>query len=374
MKNSVLLACLFVVMLNQSCAQDVENKAITPDKVPFSPQLLIDEMQIPWGMVFLPDGSMLVTERSGTLVHFKDGKKTTVANVPEVYERGQGGLLDIELHPDYENNGWVYISYVSSEGEEKGGNTALIRAKLVDNSLIDNELLYKASPNTTKGQHFGSRIEFDNNGYLYLSIGERGARDENPQDITRDGGKIYRFFDDGRIPEDNPFVGTDGAKTAIYSYGHRNPQGMVKHPETGEIWNHEHGPKGGDEINIVKAGANYGWPVITYGINYSGTPITDITEKEGMEQPIHHWTPSIAPSGMTFITTDTYGSDWNGSLLVGSLVFQYLERLEMDGTKVVSQEKLMVDIGRVRDVKEGPDGLIYVAVEGKGVYKLVPAP
>lgn len=373
MKNSVLIVCLFVVMFNTSCAQDIENKATTPEKISFKAQLLIDEMQIPWGMAFLPDGSMLVTERSGTLIHFKDGQKVSVSNVPEVYERGQGGLLDIELHPDYENNGWIYISYASSDGDEKGGHTALIRAKIKNNALIENELLYKASPNTTKGQHFGSRIEFDNDGYLYLSIGERGERDVNPQDITRDGGKIYRFFDDGRIPEDNPFVGTDGAKTAIYSYGHRNPQGLVKHPKTGEIWDHEHGPKGGDEINIVKAGANYGWPVITYGINYSGTPITDITEKEGMEQPIHYWVPSIAPSGMTFVTTDTYGTDWNGSLLVGSLVFQYLERLEMDGTKVVNREKLMVDIGRIRDVKEGPDGFIYVAVEGKGVYKLVPS-
>lgn len=360
-------------MFNTSCAQDIENKATTPEKISFKAQLLIDEMQIPWGMAFLPDGSMLVTERSGTLIHFKDGQKVSVSNVPEVYERGQGGLLDIELHPDYENNGWIYISYASSDGDEKGGHTALIRAKIKNNALIENELLYKASPNTTKGQHFGSRIEFDNDGYLYLSIGERGERDVNPQDITRDGGKIYRFFDDGRIPEDNPFVGTGGAKTAIYSYGHRNPQGLVKHPKTGEIWDHEHGPKGGDEINIVKAGANYGWPVITYGINYSGTPITDITEKEGMEQPIHYWVPSIAPSGMTFVTTDTYGTDWNGSLLVGSLVFQYLERLEMDGTKVVNREKLMVDIGRIRDVKEGPDGFIYVAVEGKGVYKLVPS-
>lgn len=360
-------------MFNTSCGQDIENKATTPEKISFKAQLLIDEMQIPWGMAFLPDGSMLVTERSGTLIHFKDGQKVSVSNVPEVYERGQGGLLDIELHPDYENNGWIYISYASSDGDEKGGHTALIRAKIKNNALIENELLYKASPNTTKGQHFGSRIEFDNDGYLYLSIGERGERDVNPQDITRDGGKIYRFFDDGRIPEDNPFVGTGGAKTAIYSYGHRNPQGLVKHPKTGEIWDHEHGPKGGDEINIVKAGANYGWPVITYGINYSGTPITDITEKEGMEQPIHYWVPSIAPSGMTFVTTDTYGTDWNGSLLVGSLVFQYLERLEMDGTKVVNREKLMVDIGRIRDVKEGPDGFIYVAVEGKGVYKLVPS-
>ncbi|NNE78408.1 MAG: PQQ-dependent sugar dehydrogenase, partial [Pricia sp.] len=320
---------------------------------------------------FLPDESIFVTEKSGELIHFKDGKKTQISNVPEVYNRGQGGLMDVELHPDYENNGWIYISYASEEGDGKGGNTALIRAKLEDNALVNNELLYKASPNTTKGQHFGSRIRFDNDGYLFLSIGERGARDENPQDLTRDGGKIYRFYDDGKIPEDNPFVDTDNAKTAIYSYGHRNPQGLAKHPETGEMWDNEHGPRGGDEINIIKAGANYGWPLVTYGINYSGTPITDKTDMEGMTQPFHYWVPSIAPSGMAFISSDNYG-DWKGSILVGSLKFQYLERLEIEGNEVVKREKLMEDIGRVRDVKEGPDGLIYVAVEGKGIYKLVP--
>jgi len=231
-------------------------------------------------------------------------------------------------------------------------------------------VLYKATPNTTKGQHFGSRIAFDNKGYLYFSIGERGNRDENPQDITRDGGKIYRLNDDGSIPSDNPFVNKEGAKTAIYSYGHRNPQGLLKHPKTGEIWNHEHGPKGGDEINIVKKGANYGWPVITYGVNYSGTDITDKTEMEGMEQPIHYWVPSIAPSGMAFITSDKY-KGMEGDLLVGSLKFQYLEHLIMDGNKVVDRVKLLPEIGRVRDVKEGPDGYIYIAVEGKGIYKLV---
>ncbi|MGF1558438.1 MAG: PQQ-dependent sugar dehydrogenase [Flavobacteriaceae bacterium] len=372
MKNSVLVFGFSILTIGFSCGQDSVNQVNIPQKVPFTSELIIDEMQIPWGMTFLPDGALLITEKTGEIIHFKEGKKTTITNVPEVYNRGQGGLLDIELHPDYSKNGWIYISYASPEGDEKGGNTALMRAKLKDNALVDNQLLYKATPNTTKGEHFGSRIEFDNDGYLFLSIGERGDRDVNPQDITRDGGKIYRFNDDGSIPADNPFVTVAGAKKAIYSYGHRNPQGMVKHPQTGEIWDHEHGPRGGDEINIVKPGKNYGWPIITYGINYSGTPITDKTAMEGMEQPIHYWLPSIAPSGMSFVTTDTYGADWKGSLLVGSLAFQYLERLEFDGTKVTNREKLMADIGRVRDVKEGPDGLIYVAVEGKGIYRLVP--
>jgi len=371
MKKSIAYIYLFVVSLNFSCAQEAENKVSTPEKIPFSAELFIDGLQIPWGMAFLPDGSLLITEKAGTLIHFKNGTKTNISNVPAVYSRGQGGFLDVVLHPDYGNNGWIYFTYASEEGEEKGGHTALMRAKLKDNSLYDNELLYKAGPNTTKGLHFGSRIAFDNDGYLYFSIGERGARDVNPQDITKDGGKIYRLNDDGSIPQDNPFIGQDGAKTAAYSYGHRNPQGLVKHPETGEIWDHEHGPKGGDEINIIEKGANYGWPLITYGVNYSGTPITDKTEMEGMEQPIHYWVPSIAPSGMAFVTSNKY-SGWNGSLLVGSLVFQYLERLTLDGNKVVSREKLLDGMGRVRDVRQGPDGLIYVSIEGKGIYKLVP--
>ncbi len=362
---------LFVVMLNLSCAQDAENKVITPTNIPFTAELFIDELQIPWGFAFLPDGSVLVTEKSGELVHVAGGKKSMIGNVPKVYDRGQGGLLDIVLHPNYKENGWLYISYASEDGDEKGGNTTIMRAKLKDNALVENKVLYKAGPNTTKGQHFGSRIAFDNEGYLYFSVGDRGNRDENPQDITRDGGKIYRIMDDGSIPADNPFVGTDGAKTAIFSYGHRNPQGLVKNPVTGDIWDHEHGPRGGDEINIIKKGANFGWPLITYGINYSGTPITDKTEMDGMSQPIHYWVPSIAPSGMAFVTSDKY-DNWKGSLLVGSLSFQYLERLVMDGNKVLSREKLMDGVGRVRDVREGPDGLIYVAIEGKGIYKLIP--
>ncbi|SNR67561.1 Glucose/arabinose dehydrogenase, beta-propeller fold [Maribacter sedimenticola] len=371
MKKSIVLQLLFVVMLNSSCAQNIENKVITPNTSVFDAELFVDQLQIPWGFAFLPDKSILITEKSGKLIHFKDGKKSMIGNVPDVYQRGQGGLLDIALHPNYDKNGWIYITLASASGDEKGGNTALMRAKLSNDKLTDVEQLYKAVPNTTKGQHFGSRIAFDNEGYLYFSIGERGDRDINPQDIKRDGGKIYRLHDDGRIPADNPFIGVDGAKTAIYSYGHRNPQGLIKHPVTGEIWDNEHGPRGGDEINIIKKGANYGWPLATYGINYSGTPITDQKSISGMENPVHYWVPSIAPSGMAYVTSNKY-KGWKGSLLVGSLAFQYLERLELNGNKVTLREKLMPNLGRVRAVKEGPDGLIYVAVEGKGIYRLVP--
>ncbi|QLG44062.1 PQQ-dependent sugar dehydrogenase [Costertonia aggregata] len=371
MKKSIVLTHIFVVMLTVSCGQEAKNEINTPSETSFSAELFIDNLQIPWGMAFLPDGSLLITEKAGELIHFKDGKKTLVSNVPEVYTRGQGGLLDIETHPDYVNNGWLYLSYSSEEGDEKGGHTAIMRAKLNGNTLVEKQLLYKASPNTTKGQHFGSRIEFDDEGYLYFSIGDRGNRAVNPQDITRDGGKIYRINADGSIPQDNPFANETNAKEAIFSYGHRNPQGMMKNPYTGAIWVHEHGPKGGDEINIIKKAANFGWPVITYGVNYSGTPITDETSREGMEQPVHYWVPSIAPSGMTFVNSDKY-PEWKGNLLVGSLSFQYLELLVMNGEKVTDRQKLLDGFGRVRNVKQGPDGYIYVAVEGKGIYKLIP--
>ncbi|HLF52547.1 PQQ-dependent sugar dehydrogenase [Flavobacterium sp.] len=334
-------------------------------------ETVASDIETPWGMTWLPDGSLLVTEKSGILYQIKKNTKTKIKNVPKVYSNGQGGLLDIALHPDYAKNGWIYMTYSSDEGEGDGGNTKLIRAKLVNGSLTQIESLYKATPNTTKGQHFGSRIVFDNEGYLYFSIGERGDHFVNPQDIKRDGGKIYRLNDDGSIPKDNPFVGNPGAKKAIYSYGHRNTQGMAKHPTTGAIWTHEHGPQGGDEINIIKKAANYGWPVVTYGIDYDGTTISKEKEKPGIENPIYYWVPSIAPSGMTFVTSEIY-PDWKGHLLVGSLKFQYLELVKLKGNQVIGRQKIATDIGRVRNVAQGPDGFIYMAVEGKGILKIIP--
>ncbi len=371
MKINIIIGVLAILITTSACGQNIPNEVNLPKKESFTVEMVAEGIMNPWGMVFLPDGSMLVSDKEGALIQIKKGIKTQILNVPKVYVRGQGGLLDLELHPKYKENGWLYISYASEEGEEKGGHTAIMRAKLKGNTLVENQLLYKAGPNTTKGQHFGSRLEFDNKGYLYFTIGERGERDINPQDIKRDGGKIYRIFDDGRIPSDNPFVGVSGAKAAIYTYGNRNPQGLVFHPIRKEMWEHEHGPKGGDELNIVKKGANYGWPMITYGINYSGTPITDKTDLPNMEQPIHYWVPSIAPSGMAFVNSNKY-PEWNGNLLVGSLSFQYLERLVLKGTKVVYREKLLADLGRVRNVRQAPDGYIYVAIEGKGIVKLVP--
>ncbi len=366
-----ILTITFITCI--ACAQQTESeiKAESPKTNNYKTEVFVSDLEIPWGMTFLPDGSMLITEKTGELILFKEGIKTTIENVPDVYFRGQGGLLDIKAHPNYEDNGWIYITYSSSEGDGDGGNTAVIRAKLDDNKLVDKRTLYKATPNTKKGQHWGSRIAFDDQGYLYFSIGDRGNRDVNPQDITRDGGKIYRLNNDGSIPNDNPFIDNENAKTAIYSYGHRNPQGMAKNPFTGNIWVNEHGPRGGDEINIIQKGKNFGWPVISYGINYNGTTFTDITEKAGMEQPLFYWVPSIAPSGMAFVSSNIY-PDWNKNILIGSLKFEYLERLVLENDKVIKREKLFEDIGRVRNVIQGPDGYIYIAVEGKGIFKIVP--
>jgi len=361
--------CIFslVILLSfQSCAQDKN-----PKNKEHSHEIVVSELRNPWGFTFLPDGSILITEKAGELIHFKNGKKTAISGLPKIEVLGQGGLMDIALHPNYKENGWLYISYASSNDKNNGAHTSIMRAKLENNKLVNQEVLYKALPNTTAGQHFGSRIVFDNDGYLYFTIGERGERDINPQDITRDGGKVYRLKDDGAIPKDNPFVNEANAKKAIYSFGHRNPQGMAKHPETGEIWTHEHGPRGGDEINIIQAGKNYGWPVITYGINYHGTKITDKTSTPGMEQPLHYWDPSIAPSGMAFITSDIY-PNWKGNLLVGSLKFQYLNRCVIENNKVVKEERLVDGIGRVRSVRQGPDGYIYVGVENVGIVKIIP--
>lgn len=372
MKSSIYTLFLLFACSQLILAQDLPNIVSDPTDDLFDVETVVEDIVSPWGLVFLKDGSMLITERSGDLIVYKNGTKTIVKNTPEVYGNNQGGLLDLELHPDYINNGWIYMTYSSLEGEANGAHTALVRFKLISGLMIGMETLYKATPNTTKGHHFGSRIEFDDKGFVYLTIGDRGERDVNPQDIKRDGGKVYRFNDDGSIPDDNPHVGVEGAKEAIYSYGHRNPQGMIFHPTRKEIWVHEHGPRGGDEINIIKAAKNYGWPISTYGINYSGTPIkSDTDQTKGIEMPIHYWLPSIAPSGMCYVDSSKYPS-WKGNLLVGSLKFAYLERLVLDGTKVIKRERLLKDIGRVRNVRQGPDGYIYVGVEGKGILKLVP--
>lgn len=372
MKNKINLLLAFSALVTMSCdAQENGPKIETPKNIKYTYETIADSIDIPWGLTFLNEKELLVTDKAGTLFHVEDGVKTEITGLPPVYVRGQGGLLDIAISPDYATTGIIYFTTSSPLGEEKGGHTALYSTQIENKTLVNTKLLYKGDYNTKKGQHWGSRISFDQSGHLYFSIGDRGNRDVNPQDLTRDGGKIYRLNLDGSIPKDNPFVDEPNSRAAIYSYGHRNPQGMVIHPKTGEIWTHEHGPRGGDEINIIQAGKNYGWPVITYGINYSGTTITELTEKEGLEQPLYYWLPSIAPSGMAFSSSGIY-PDWEGDLFVGSLKFEYLERLEIENNKVIKREKVLDSIGRVRNVEQGPDGYLYVGVEGKGILKIIP--
>lgn len=346
---------------------------ITSEKQKFRIDTVVSGLDIPWGMTWLPNGDMLITERSGTLYRFSGKKLYKVEGTPKVYQFGQGGLLDVELHPDYASNGWIYLSYSYYAGStiNDGGSTAIMRCKLSNDKLVNKEVLFKAVPAEKRGVHFGSRIEFDKDGYLYFTVGDRGRR-KNAQLITNHSGCVHRIFDDGKIPPDNPFVDTPGAMPTIYTYGHRNIQGLAINPETQELWSHEHGPKGGDEVNIEKKGSNYGWPEITYGINYNGTIITKDTAKEGMLQPLTYWIPSIAPCGMDFVEGGKY-KNWEGNLLVGSLRFKYVARCEIKNNKIIHQEKLIEGIGRVRDVKVSPEGYIYVAIELPGkILKLVP--
>jgi glucose/arabinose dehydrogenase len=345
--------------------EEPDGSYVASEKLNYKIDTLTADLKNPWGMTFLPNNDLLVTERDGEIRVIRNGALlgTKISGVPEVYANGQGGLFEIELHPRYEENGWLYISYAAPGNG--GGNTAIMRARLEGFDLVEKEVIFQAEPFLSGGNHFGGRMQFDREGYLYFSVGERG-RQENAQTLQNHSGKILRIEDDGATPSDNPFLGDNGAKPEIFTYGNRNPQGMVIHPATGEIWTHEHGPMGGDEINIIKPGTNYGWPEATYGKNYNGTTITEFTSKPGMADPLHYWVPSIAPCGMSFVNSDKY-PEWNGNLLVGSLKFRYVARLELDGEKVVHEEKILENLGRIRAITQGPDGLIYVSTEGPGM-------
>jgi aldose sugar dehydrogenase len=355
--------------------------AVTPDGITesesqkFVIETVVTGLKVPWGLAFLPNGDLLISEREGTLHRFSNGKLgPPIEGLPPIMAFGQGGLLDLALHPGYEKNGWIYIAYsaLNTEGKKRIGNTAIIRAKLQGNRLTDQQQIYKGTPDTDRGHHFGIKLAFDGKGHLFFGNGDRGQHFDFPQKLDNSNGKMHRLNDDGTIPKDNPFYNEPGAVKSIWSYGHRNPQGNVFHPETGELWETEHGPRGGDELNIIKPGVNYGWPVISYGINYDGTILTKLKEQKGMEQPVFYWTPSIGPCGMTFVTGNRY-PEWKNNILVGSLSFQYLERVVISGKSVIHREKLLEDIGRVRNVVMGPDNLIYVGVETPGrILRLVP--
>lgn len=331
--------------------------------------------EVPWGMAFLPDGGMLLTEIGGTLYRQSaDGKLQKVKGTPKVLAEGQGGLLDVVLHPDFNRNNVIYLSYsaVREQGGQTQSTTAIMRAKLDGNALSQQKVIFEALPWATTRHHYGSRMAFGPDGNLYFSVGDRGNREENPQSLERHPGKIHRIKDDGSIPADNPFSAKSDAQASIFAYGNRNPQGMTFHPQTGVLWENEHGPRGGDEINIIEKGTNYGWSTVSYGINYDGTTFTKQTVGEGIQEPVMQWTPSIAPSGLAIVTGNRY-KGWEGSLLSGSLRYKYLNRSELEGKKVGKEEALLKNIGRVRNVKMSPDDYIYIAVENPArIYRLVP--
>jgi aldose sugar dehydrogenase len=323
---------------------------------------LVEGLDHPWSLAFLPDGHMLVTERPGRLnLIGRDFKRSPIEGVPRVYASGQGGLLEVALHPRFAENGLIYLSYAGPG--EGGASTELARAKLEGNRLVELRVLFVEEPKTTGGLHFGGRIVFDRAGFLYLTLGERGQM-QRAQVPGNHHGSVIRLRDDGTVPPDNPYVGKPAWRPEKYDLGHRNMQGAALHPQTGRLWTHEHGPQGGDEINIIQPGTNYGWPVITYGVNYgTGTKIGEGTHKEGMMQPLYYWVPSIAPSGMAFYTGERF-PQWKGNLFVGALRDQMLVRLELEGEKVVREERLLKGVlGRIRDVRNGPDGYLYLLTD-----------
>ena len=326
-----------------------------------------------WGMAFLTDGRILVTELDGNLRILHPGEKPSdpLPGLPWIESFGQGGLMDVAIDPDFTTNRRIYLSHTWDTGG--GKTTAVSTARLEDDRLHGFRVVFVGRAGSRSGRHFGSRLRFDADGKLFVTIGDRGHR-PNAQDLGTHAGAILRLNPDGTAPADNPFVDRGGALPEIWSYGHRNPQGLAFDPETGRLWSQEHGPRGGDEVNLVERGRNYGWPTITYGRNYSGTRITDETARAGMEQPATYWVPSIAPSGLTVYRGDMFPR-WSGNLFVGALRARLLVRLELDGEQVIHEERLLTDFGnRIRDVRTGPDGLIYLLLDenGAAVWRLEP--
>ena len=365
----------FALLVLVAIAHFAQAQTIRSEEHSFTVTRVISGLAHPWAVAFLPDGRMLITERSGRMRIAKDGKlePEPVSGLPAVTPNGQGGLMDVALHPDYAKNSLVYWSF-SGRGPD-GVGTEVARGKLAGNRIEGAEVLFKQSPKGNTGRHFGSRLVFDRAGFLYLTLGDRGEQ-ERAQKPDDHAGSVIRLHDDGKPPRDNPFVGKPGWKPEKYTLGNRNMQGAALHPVTGMLWTHEHGPQGGDEVNVIRAGVNYGWPVITYGANYgTGTKIGEGTHKPGMAQPLHRWAPSIAPSGMAFYAGERFPR-WKGDLFVGALRDQLLVRLRLDGEKVVREERLLQGVlGRIRDVRAAPDGYIYLLTdEPNGVLaRLEPA-
>ena len=375
-----LLACLFLCTL---FSLEIHAQTMRSANHDYQVTTVAEGLQNPWAIAFLPDGDILVTERPGRLRIIRDGEllDDAVPGVPEVLAEGQGGLLDVMPHPDFANNRLIYLSFSKPIAGEEGATTAIVRGRFENDQLTDVEELFEA---VARGNgHYGSRLAFDGNGYLFFSAGDRqvppsGDLEAHPaQDLSNHHGTINRIFEDGRVPDDNPYADQEGARPEIWSYGHRNPQGLAFHPETGDLWSNEHGPQGGDEVNLIQPGINYGWPVIGYGVNYrTGSAIHESTHREGMEQPAHVWVPSIGVSGMMIYSGDQF-PEWKGNIFSGGLSGQQLSRLTLDGQEVVHEETLYYGQGRIRDVRQGLDGYIYLAIDDRNevspIVRLEPA-
>ena len=376
MQNHILalVACLIMTTMS-ACTQA---KTFISEKHRFEVVTVAQGLEHPWSLAFLPDGTLLVTERPGRLRVINKGqlRPQAVTGLPgNIAAVGQGGLLDVALHPAFASNRLLYFSYA---GHSEGGiGTEVARARLspAASRLENLEVIFRALPKSRGGRHFGSRLVFGTDDYLYITLGDRGDM-WRAQDLNDHAGSVIRLNDDGSVPASNPFVQQAAARPEIFTYGNRNMQGATLQPDTGLIWIQEHGPRGGDELNIVQAGANYGWPKVTYGINYSGTKLSDLQQAPGITDPIYYWDPSIAPSGLMFYSADQFPG-WRGNLFVGALKFQLLVRLELDGQRVVHEERLLSnEFGRIRDVRQGPDGLIYLLNDSSDgqVLRLQPAP
>jgi len=362
---------------NSSAAPDDEVviDRVESEEETFQVVRVLDNLEHPWALDWLPDGRMLITERPGRMILADEEGTTTLDNLPEVWAQNQGGLLDVRVAPNYKESGWIYFTYSKKEGGK--GGTVLARAKLDGSALTDVEEVYRQTPFLKPDYHFGSRIAFLDDGTLVVTMGERGQRREKTVDIptpTTSVGTTVRLNMDGSIPDDNPFVGSEEGRDEVYSYGHRNQQGMAIHPETGAIWQHEHGPHGGDELNLVEPGNNYGWSAVSYGDTYSDqTPIGG-TEEPGITNPVKYWDPSPAFSGMAFYTGDKF-PEWQNDLFMGALAHTEVLRVELDGQEVTHQEELLKgELGRIRDVANGPDGSLYLLTDADdgGLFRLEP--
>lgn len=355
------LALVLTAPLPGACADD---GVIATERGPIRLVTVARGLEKPWGMAFLPDGRLLVTEKPGRLrVVGTDGKVgPPLAGIPAVDAAGQGGLLDVALDPEFAATRLVYVSY--AEPRDGGNGTAVARGRLTGSGLADVRVIFRQQPTVKSGHHFGSRLVFARDGRLFVTLGERNSERARAQTLDSHIGKVVRIERDGEVPADNPFVGRAGALPEIWSYGHRNVQGAALHPVTGELWSNEHGPRGGDELNRTFAGRNYGWPKVSYGVEYSGVKISDSPTAPGIEPPVHYWVPSIATSGMLFYTGDRFPL-WRGNAFVGGLKSEQLSRLELDGNEVVHEEVLLRGVvgDRVRDVEQGPDGLIYLLTD-----------